>query len=113
DFYPVGPAVIFGDQCPVTGRADAEDPAEGNVGDVEIVGAIEARSLEEAVELHARGIGVSPRRAPLLAELFRHARELGRWHRLRQSVHRLSSLGARHSRGAFMSSGTAGLRPAS
>ena len=91
DFEPVGPAVIFGDQCPFAGRADAEDPAEGNIGDVEIARAVETRPFEEAVELHAGRVGVRPARLALLAELLRDAAELGRRYTLGWPVHLPSS----------------------
>src|SRR5262249_8290925 len=105
---PVRPAVVLGDLGPVARRTDAEHAAEGNVGDVEIAGAVEARPLEEAVELQAGGIGVGPARLPLLAELLRQPRELGGRPGLGHPVHQaaLTSRSALSARPVWRSAGT-------
>jgi hypothetical protein len=56
-------------------RRDAEDAAEGNVGDVEIAGAIEGRSFKEGMKLIVTLPEGPPRPTILDAQLLRKPRE--------------------------------------
>ena len=75
DLQPVRPAVIFGDELPSAIGRDPENAAIGDVGDPKVPCAIEARPLQEAIDLPARLVRRGPGgRGVGDAELIRHAR---------------------------------------
>ena len=71
DLQPVGPAVVLGDQVALACGRQPEHPAERNVDEIQVAGAVERRSFEEAVHRLIEPIGVRPRGAPLVAILVR------------------------------------------
>src|SRR5918992_1590582 len=73
DLQPVGPAVVLRHEVPLAGRADFEDPAEGDVDAPQVAFAVERRPFEEAVHRGALAVGIGPCGA-LLAAVFRRQR---------------------------------------
>ena len=53
EFESRGPAIVFDDEIPFSGRRDAKNPAEGNIGHPQITLRIKACPVEKTVNVPA------------------------------------------------------------